>query len=327
MPHAADLVLANGYGDCKDQVMLMMALLHAKGIAADPVLINAGASYTLPGPPVVNAFTHCITYLPEWDTYADTTAGGAPFGTLPFTDYGKAIVRGIASGPVLGHTPVVPEGIATASLRTTARIGATGEISGESVTTATGPFATVLRIDARRAQSTGSQRWAANLLRQRREPGTGDVSIAPLDPVGENYRISGVFTLEPKPGWMEGDSFAIPTGLRMLDRPGETLAGPLRMDNLPATEPTPCYAGREDEELVLTLPDGRSPERLPLDRDIAGDGFHYTSHYAFADSAITVHRSFETHFHEALCAGPQRAALAKAFAIIRRDLNAQVALK
>ncbi|MGO9996305.1 MAG: IS630 family transposase [Acetobacteraceae bacterium] len=39
-------------------------------------------SYTLPGAAVADAFTHCITYLPVWSIYADTTVGAAPFGDL-----------------------------------------------------------------------------------------------------------------------------------------------------------------------------------------------------------------------------------------------------
>jgi hypothetical protein len=82
--------------------MLLVALMRARGIAADPVLINFGNSYTLPGAPVIGAFTHCITYLPEWDIYADTTAGGAPFGTLPFQDYGKPVVQAVLQGDAAG---------------------------------------------------------------------------------------------------------------------------------------------------------------------------------------------------------------------------------
>jgi transglutaminase-like putative cysteine protease len=97
VPHTAGEVLSNGYGDCKDQVMLLIALIRAKGLPAEPVLINLGNSCTLPGAAVVGAFTHCITYLPEWGIYADTTVGGAPFGTLPFQDYGKPVVHAVGA--------------------------------------------------------------------------------------------------------------------------------------------------------------------------------------------------------------------------------------
>jgi len=51
VPNDAAAVLRNKYGDCKDKVTLMAALLSAKGIASEAALINFGPSYTLPEPP------------------------------------------------------------------------------------------------------------------------------------------------------------------------------------------------------------------------------------------------------------------------------------
>ena len=65
MPHDADVVIANGYGDCKDHATLFAALLQAKGIASEPVLINANNSYALPDAPTLAQFNHLITWIPE----------------------------------------------------------------------------------------------------------------------------------------------------------------------------------------------------------------------------------------------------------------------
>jgi hypothetical protein len=325
VPHTADVVLSNGYGDCKDQVMLLVALMRARGIAADPVLINFGNSYTLPGAPVIGAFTHCITYLPEWDIYADTTAGGAPFGTLPFQDYGKPVVQAVLQGEVRHNTPVLPPGVANMSLSTKMRLDPAGEVTGESITTTTGPYATALRGIASRAQGTGTKRFAANILHN--GGGTGDVTVDPLVPVTETYHLSGIFKLAPEPGWLDGDSFALPTGLGVIPRPGDGLAGPMEMRDLPDTEPTPCYAGQQQETLSLALPEGRRPDRLPRDREIKEEGFRYVSHYAFNDGIIVVQRSFVSTFSGPLCQGAVRASVAKAFDTIRRDLAVRFALQ
>jgi hypothetical protein len=327
IPHAADDVLTNGYGDCKDQVMLLMALMRAKGIGAEPVLINSGASYQLPGAAVIGAFNHCITYLPDWDIYADTTAGGAPFGTLPSTDYGKPVVHAVLEGETRHRTPVMPTGLARASLITKMHLDANGEVSGESVTTAAGPYATILRGFATRAQGTGPERFAANILREHGNSGSGDVTITPSIPLTETYRLSGTFKLAPQPGWLDGDSFTLPTGLQMIRRPADGLAGPIEMRNLPPTEPTPCYAGQQDETLSLTLPDGYAADRLPRDRDIVGDDFRYISHYTVDGRTVTAYRSFVSTFHEPLCLGEVRTSVAKAFEVIRRDLDARFILE
>jgi transglutaminase-like putative cysteine protease len=42
-PHAASTVLQAGYGDCKDHAVLFGALLRARGIESEPVLINLGS--------------------------------------------------------------------------------------------------------------------------------------------------------------------------------------------------------------------------------------------------------------------------------------------
>jgi transglutaminase-like putative cysteine protease len=47
VPHDAYEVLKNQYGDCKDHVVLLEALLDAVGIPSSPALINLGAAYKL----------------------------------------------------------------------------------------------------------------------------------------------------------------------------------------------------------------------------------------------------------------------------------------
>jgi hypothetical protein len=205
------------------------------------------------------------------------------------------------------------------------RLDPAGEVTGESVTTAAGPYATALRGIASRAQGTGTKRFAANILHN--GGGTGDVTIDPLVPVTETYHLSGSFSLAPEPGWLDGDSFALPTGLEVLLRPGDGLAGPMEMRDLPDTESTPCYAGQQQEALSLALPEGRRPDRLPRDREILGEGFRYVSHYTFNDDAIVAQRSFISTFSGPLCQGAVRASVAKAFDTIRHDLAARFALE
>ncbi len=125
MPHTAEEVLANGYGDCKDQVVLLMALLRAKGIPAEPVLVNLGPSYTLSKPATYTAFNHVITYLPEWRTYADTTSGSAPFGTLTLPEYGKPVLHLTASGEAPSALTALSPGLAHRTL------GYRGQARGE----------------------------------------------------------------------------------------------------------------------------------------------------------------------------------------------------
>ncbi|TFZ44673.1 transglutaminase [Stenotrophomonas maltophilia] len=93
VPNPAQLVLDNKYGDCKDKVALLQALLAAKGIESTPVLIGTQNGPTLAPVPVVGQFDHAILYLPDQEIYVDPTSERARFGTLPSQDRGRPVLH------------------------------------------------------------------------------------------------------------------------------------------------------------------------------------------------------------------------------------------
>lgn len=102
-PHSAQSVLDHRYGDCKDHVVLLEALLAAKGIASSPVLIGANGGPVLPSVPLVARFNHVMTYLPEFDLYVDSTDPWARFGQLPAEDLGAPVLH--TAQARLAYTP------------------------------------------------------------------------------------------------------------------------------------------------------------------------------------------------------------------------------
>jgi transglutaminase-like putative cysteine protease len=74
VPYDAQTTLDNRYGDCKDYVALLEALLDAKGIESSPDLINLGDAYPLPKLAVLSPVNPVITYIPSPDLYLDATA-------------------------------------------------------------------------------------------------------------------------------------------------------------------------------------------------------------------------------------------------------------
>ncbi|MDR2871029.1 MAG: DUF3857 and transglutaminase domain-containing protein, partial [Xanthomonadaceae bacterium] len=92
-PNSADSILDNQYGDCKDHVVILEALLAAKGIASTPALVGAGGGPTLPKVAVLGRFNHVITYVPEFDLYLDSTEPFARFGQLPAANLGSPVVH------------------------------------------------------------------------------------------------------------------------------------------------------------------------------------------------------------------------------------------
>ena len=237
-PHEAIRILENGYGDCKDHVVLLEALLKAKGIASLPVLIDSGNRYRAPETATPALFNHVLSYLPELDLYADSTAGVGPFGTLPVTEYGKPVALAAEPGASLTHLPLVATEENEETLQTTALLSADGTVSGQSTTTASGPFGIRLRQLAASIEEKGREQMAATQLRSLGWSGKGSFEFEPprAGPA-PTYAVSGSFELEARPEFMEGKAFAPPQGLRMLVRPGEFLLGSW---TLPKTEPNPA---------------------------------------------------------------------------------------
>ena len=145
IPNDASAVLRNKFGDCKDKATLMSALLAAKGIASEEVLINLGNAYTLPEPPTMAVLNHVILYLPELDLYADPTVTQSAFGVLAPEAYDKPVVRVSAAGATLARTPAMTAQHHTYHVRTVINVAADGAVSGRTEESGTGVFGIVLR--------------------------------------------------------------------------------------------------------------------------------------------------------------------------------------
>jgi tetratricopeptide (TPR) repeat protein/transglutaminase-like putative cysteine protease len=109
-PHAADDVLGNGYGDCKDKHTLMASLLKAAGVEAWPALIHASRKLD-PEVPSPAQFNHVITVVPNGGKYIwlDSTPEVAPYQLLmPMLRDKQALVIPVSKPPLLMTTPAVP---------------------------------------------------------------------------------------------------------------------------------------------------------------------------------------------------------------------------
>lgn len=82
-PHAAEDVMENEYGDCKDKHTLLAALLKAAGFEASPALINSSRNIDVHMPSPAE-FDHVITVVPHKGTniWLDTTPEVSPFGLI-----------------------------------------------------------------------------------------------------------------------------------------------------------------------------------------------------------------------------------------------------
>jgi transglutaminase-like putative cysteine protease len=324
-PHEAAKILENGYGDCKDHVVLLEALLKARGIESLPVLADTGNRYRAPEAATPALFNHVLSYLPEFDIYADSTVGMAPFGTLPITEYGKPVAIATEPGAPLAILPLVASEENEEKLQTMAQLMADGTVSGQSTTVASGSFGVKLRQLAASVEMGGPERWAESYFKSLGWPGKASFQFdPPRDRLAPSYAFSASFELEARPEFLDGKAFELPAGIRMLVRPGEFLLGPW---TLPKTAPTPCFSGHQIEELSLTLPPGRDIESLPRGKTIENPYLRYQSDWRRDGQVVTVRREMTVKLPVAVCRDEIREQLAKVIAEIRGDYRAEIALK
>ena len=326
VPHDVDSIIANGYGDCKDHDVLLQALLKAKGIAAESILINSGNAYTLSEVPSLVQLNHVITYLPEFSLYLDSSFSMAPFGILPMGEYGKPAVRVSADHAAPFTMPVLPAGVSTVTTTVNERLDASGLITGTSTTTAAGPSSIILRVEGLALQTVGPEKAADFQLTLRGFKGaSGTANIgSPMD-LGPGYSITTTIT---SPGWSEWLSGtarrAMPGASTIIT--AEPAMGPLYL-TVSESEATPCSSVHAVEDVSLALPPGTSPAQLPEDARIQSSNVEFSAHWSFAGGTLSLHRDYTSKFDKALCAASVRSEMASTLKKISLALRTQIGLR
>jgi transglutaminase-like putative cysteine protease len=254
VPHQASSVLETRYGDCKDHVMMLEALLAAKGIPSSVVLINAGNTYKLSSVASPFQFDHAITYVPEFKLYLDSTARIAPFGVLPFADSGKPVIQ-IAAG-IQTETPVANSKTATMRSTEVVTVAADGSATGDSKVQATGVAAYEMRARIAAIESNSDGAYLRAML----GPGTdgtldrGDTTRLASDyAYSAHYRMTNIATF-PGPG-------ALPAAIGY--KPFEfssLIAGSFPPSRMHAYA---CISVTAEENLTVNLPPGVQVLALP----------------------------------------------------------------
>ena len=319
-PNPAPIVLKNKFGDCKDHVALMGALLRAKAVASEQALINLGNTYRLPELPVP-FFNHVMLYLPEFDVYTDPTASYAGFAILPESSYDKPVLHISSAGGRPARTPPMRPDDHITMAKTTASIGADGVVKGTTRQTATGVFAISARGRATQIQTQGREKFAETMLRSLGRPGTGIFEPATPSDLSEPYSVQGEFSLNEKLQIPLSGARDIPIGMPIHGRPGVGLLGQ-RVAGRQAD--FSCYAGKQVEEIELTFADP-----LPLPKAISGSAidnkyFSYQSSYTINGRTLTIRREFKSKVAGQACAKEMEAEILEPMQRVARSLRVQM---
>jgi transglutaminase-like putative cysteine protease len=285
VPNAADDIINAGYGDCKDHVTLLKALLAAKNIPSSGVLVNWGTGFFVPAI-AAPEFNHIITYIPQFNLYVDSTAEFAPFGVLPSLERGKqALITG---------APGIPSGLITLPIssqipdlaRTTTdeTLNPDGSITGTSTTTDSGRYELDDREDYAGMQAGTTTQEAITAMLRIGEQGTGNLSGSDPYDLSKPFIYKSSFTL---PGYttLPGPStMPIPAGVPA----SRSIAYFPYYFSLPTrTTPTPCLPKNIQEITTLHLPPHLTITSLPPNTTYTNPIGTFTATYISKNHTIT----------------------------------------
>ncbi len=324
VPHDAGAIIKAGYGDCKDKVVLLDALLAAKGIKSAPVLINSADVYWQPDVALpLGVYNHVISYLPDFDMFIDPTAEIAPFGVLPIKEYSKyaLVTRGLEKGAGVKMLPEPSPDISNMETITTITINDDGSAKGQSVVTANGGMEYVLR-SYKASIPPGQEAMAANAFLTRSGQ-QGEGTISGSDPrkltdkmkVETSFKLQNVMTI-PGPG-----AFSIPAG---IPNPSPTVALSFGT-NQPVMKYPSYHSGYGKVEITtVTLPDKIKIMQLPKDVSVENQYGNYTSTYKQDGQTIKVERRLSVKTPRGLCPPEGYPLIRDIGQAIGRDFKAQV---
>jgi len=209
-PHAADDVLDNGYGDCKDKHTLLAALLKAAGYDAWPALINPLRKLD-PDAPSPAQFNHLITVVPlSPPIWLDTTPEVAPFQLLlPTLNNKQALVIPTDKPPLLMTTPANPPFLQEQKFTMEGKLGSDGTFTGHAEHAFHGEAELAFRVLFRQVPES---QWkeVVQRLSYRLNFG-GDVSnvvATPPENLDEPFKLSYDYVRKNYSGWEDHEIVA-----------------------------------------------------------------------------------------------------------------------
>jgi hypothetical protein len=322
VPHSANEVLKSRYGDCKDHVALLQALLEAKGIASSPAIINGSMGYVWPRVAGLSAFNHVITYIPSLKLFVDSTTPFAPFGRLPITLLGKRTLVADA-GNGLATVMTIPDG-ADNNIEIERRslvMASDGSFTGKSTIEPHGVFELEQREFLSSIPNAQLPQAVGMMLARVGEIGNGSLKFEdPRDlSTSSGYEAQyevNYFAPMPGPGALATN----PGYGSLIDI--ETMA----LSHSAATRvlPFPCIGGQHEEITELTLPDTLRITALPHPTKFTFTFGSYDSSYEQVGRTITIKRTLRTRYPSMPCWAKDYANIKQLINTIEQDLHTQI---
>ena len=320
VPRDAETVLHTRYGDCKDHVTLLQALLAAKHIDSVGVLVGVDRRWKLPGVPDF-VFNHIITFIPSLNLYADSTSQFSRFGQLPEIYVGK---MGLKTQPVAGTQQFAPitshasEGQMSTQVEIT--VNADGSATGTAEAQPSGSMEIALRSLFAHLPEGQEEAIARAVLAKINESGSGSFSRDDPHDLSKPFAYQTKFTISslvslPGPG-----AFPVPDGLRLQRVADLAPAGSLASRRYPWACGIP---GERKETTRVSLPPSMHITATPKDVHLRNDVGSYDAHYELSGNVVTATREFAHTFAGEPCDDARYQQFRALTQAIERDVRAQ----
>ncbi|MES2040764.1 MAG: DUF3857 and transglutaminase domain-containing protein [Pseudomonadota bacterium] len=286
VPHNANEILDNLYGDCKDHTSLMEAMLATAGIDSTPVLINSGDSFKLSPVASLGQLNHAITYIPSLNLYLDSTAINVNHGYLPASVWDKPAI--LTKTGEIGKTP------ATEFFKTNntykVNITTTGAAQFEFTRKDAGQLAEVTRYEQSNWRINDRELAVENILKGYGMTGSGTVELGDLKASEDQYE----FKLKG-----EVDNWTYLPGTVGIATNSSLYAGMANnIHGLTAeverTQDFVCPENNIVEEAVYQFPAQAKILYIPTDVDVHTAFFEYQAKYTHNDKQVIIKRTFKS---------------------------------
>jgi transglutaminase-like putative cysteine protease len=314
VPHPADTILDNLYGDCKDHVTLLEAMLTAVSIDSTPALINADNSYRLQKIPT--GFNHVITFVPSLNLYMDSTAEQVASGYLPDADVDKSIL--LTKSGKMAHTPSSQK-IKTISA-SEFNIESNGAANFTHSITWAGASAEPLRYTIRNIKVSDLDMLVERLLQANGQKGSGKVDTGKVDGVGDDYQLKlngRSDNLVNLPG-----PVGVPTMTSLLYGIAAQAYG--FASEKDRTQDFACGNNEMEEHSRFNIPKEISIVAVPKPMALHDANIDFTSEYIREENAIVINRSYRFHHAGMVCTAEEFKAMHPTIDQMIRDIRSQI---
>jgi len=306
-PHAAAEILKNSYGDCKDKVTVLSALLQAIGFESYYVLINSDRDVLAPKFPTMRSFDHIILAIRVPEDFDqggifatvkhprlgslllfDPTSDITPLGYLPPSLQANNALLVTDEGGELIKTPLLVPSCNRVLREAVLQVEESGTLQATVHELRSGPRANTLRDLLLSAPKVERQKVFEKLvLSLHNDAVLTSASIGSMDPSETSFNVTYSFIV---PGYAQrlGDVFllpAMPLGRRENDlmEKGKR-SHPIALD----------YAKSEGEIVDITLPSTLKVDEIPESVSYDYPFATYKATYTVEGNKVHYSRNLET---------------------------------